>query len=154
MDVSQRACQAGKSELSGADNIWMELPWRCNEDQQLDVEVLMNACQARQNVWKQHGWALKQRTEVLGCWRNLVEEEEGAWCKATPEVRLGLWAWRSYLETFFFFPLGGLCAVTQQTIGRTRRGSLGVSGNCDTCIIVSIACYKHSQKTKLLKWQE
>lgn len=125
-DVSQRASRAGKSELSGADNIWMELPWRCNRRPTTRRwgfnECLPSEAERVKTTWlvlETKGWG-------AGMLEELTEEEE-EWCKATPEVAWGLWAQRSCLETFF---LCVLFAVTQETIGRTmRRGSLRVL-NC------------------------
>lgn len=72
------------------------------------------------------------------------KEEEERWCKATPEVPLVL-----SLEELFgnSFPMGSLRVVTQQAMDRTKgRGSCRVL-DC-ALLSVSIACFKHSWKTK------
>lgn len=50
MDVSQRACRAAKVNCQGLTVYEWSYLGDAAEDQQLDMEVLMNACQVRQNV--------------------------------------------------------------------------------------------------------
>lgn len=148
MDVSQRACPAGKSELSGADNIWMELPWRCSR-RPTTRHWGFNECLSSEAERVKTAWlVLETKSWGAGMLEELREEQE--WCKATPEVVWGLWAQRSCLEIFF-------CVCCLQSLRKPLAGPW--EGAALECWIVAdkgihSLLQAFTEEKESFKWQE